>query len=332
MSINPNVARGVLPADVTSLFDDIVEQRVLGASNHIQMIGQMIESIALEGKKQQRTISEIISDIQVITDYFKATRGAASQAINNAILIMTKDITTWNGDLDLVIEKIIDSKNSYLQYNQQAVDKVIEYASSHLEEMNNILVYDYSSTVDKLLKVLGKFDKQYTIFISESRVIDGGYPFVKTCQESGHKIKFFPDAALMYYLKECDVALMGAETFLADGTGFNTTGSDLVGVICDYYKIPLYFLTPLIKLDIRSIYGHHKKLQINDLTKKLTVAWADSYLAKDIDFKTPELLGVPAEHITGFITEQGIIPANQIYGISLQFYQSLGGKYNGWTI
>ena len=33
------------------------------------------------------------------------------------------------------------------------------------------------------------------------------------------------------------LVFMGAETLYADGTGFNTTGSDIVGLICNYYHI-----------------------------------------------------------------------------------------------
>lgn len=326
--MNPDLksVRSLLPNDVQPLFDDIVEQRVLGASNHISMIGQMIESIALAGKKNNSKVKEIIDHIQIVTDYFIRTRGEASQAISNAILLMTNQIEKVLGyDLQAAVDEIITTKNSYLAYSNSATEKVIEYASKVVEPMKNILVYDYSSTVDKLLKKISGNGHQYTIYIPESRVIDGGLPFVKSCQEAQHQIKFFPDAALMYYLKECDVALMGAETFFPDGTGFNTTGSDLVGLVCDYYKVPLYFLTPLIKLDIRAIYGHRKDLVIVDMEKKLTKNWNDKNLAEHINFETPELLGVKPDHIAGFITEKGVIPAGQMFHVSVEYYKELGG-------
>jgi ribose 1,5-bisphosphate isomerase len=318
--------RMLLPNDVQPLFDDIVEQRVLGASNHISMIGDMIESIALDGKKNNSKVKEIVDRIQVVTNYFIKTRGEASQAISNAIMLMTIQLERLvDSPLEVAIDEIINSKNTYLAYNRSATEKVIDYASSVVENMRTILVYDYSSTVDKLLKKIGGTDQQYTIYIPESRIIDGGLPYVKTCKEAGHAIKFFPDAALMYYLKDCDAALMGAETFFPDGTGFNTTGSDLVGLACDYYNIPLYFLTPLIKLDIRPIYGYKKELVINDLTTKLTKDWPDKNLAENIDFKSPELLGVKPKYIRGFITEKGIIPAEQMFNVSLEYYKELGG-------
>jgi ribose 1,5-bisphosphate isomerase len=318
--------RNLLPIVVQSLFDDIVDQRVLGASNHISMIGQMIESIALDGKKNSREVNEIINHIHIVTDYFIRTRGAASQAISNALLLMTNQIEkVIDYPLQDAVDEIINNKNSYLAYSNRATEKVIDYASNVVASMTNIFVYDYSSTVDKLLKKIGGMDHQYTIYIPESRVIDGGLPYVKSCQEAQHHIKFFPDAALMYYLKECDVALMGAETFFPNGTGFNTTGSDLVGLACDYYRVPLYFLTPLIKVDVRPINGHKKELVIVNLKNKLTKDWNNPGLAETIDFNAPELLGVIPEHISGFITEKGVIPAAQMFQVSVDYYKELGG-------
>ncbi|MEC1523832.1 hypothetical protein P9D43_17680 [Neobacillus niacini] len=326
MKLDVRSVRMLLPENVQPLFDDIVEQRVLGASNHISMIGDMIESIALDGKKNNSEIKEIVDRIQAVTNYFIKTRGEASQAISNAILLMTQNLEgLLDYNLDDAVDEMINSKNNYLDYNSIATEKVIEYASCVVENMRNIFVYDYSSTVDKLLKKIGGNEQKYTIYIPESRIIDGGLPYVKSCKGAQHNIKFFPDAALMYYLKECDVALMGAETYFPDGTGFNTTGSDLVGLVCDYYKIPLYFLTPLIKLDIRPIYGYKKELVINDLETKLTKEWQDKSLAENINFKAPELLGVEPKHIKGFVTEKGIIPAEQMFNVSLDYYKELGG-------
>ena len=194
------------------------------------------------------------------------------------------------------------------------------------EPMSRIFVYDYSSTVEKFLRSLQKNNKPYEIYIAESRVIDGGKPFVRACLESGYKIKFIPEASMMYYLKDCDGAFMGAETFYPDGTGFNTTGSDIVGLICDYYKIPLYFLTPLIKVDIRPLTGGRKNLVYKDLHEKLSYNWEKDLDTENINFVTPELLGVDPKFIRAFVTEKGVVPAGSMYELSVQYSKELRGE------
>ncbi len=322
-----NDVRDVLPDQVKESFDLIVDQKVLGASNHIAMIGDMIEAIVQRGKQERKPTPKVIEEIHKVTDFFIATRGEASQAVSNAILLMIRNIQDF-ADLDIeeAADRILATKNSYAEQAGKAVKQCVSYAVKLAETMESIFVYDYSSTVEKFLRGLKDNGKQYTVYIAESRVIDGGKPYVKACQETGHKIKFIPEASMMYYLKNCDAAFMGAETFYPDGTGFNTTGSDIVGLICKHYGIPLYFLTPLIKLDIRPVYGGRKNLVYDDLKEKLTASWNPDLDKESVDFVTPELVGVPPEMIRGFITEMGIIPSGEMYQISMEYSQKLRGK------
>lgn len=318
--------RELLPQTVKVLFDDIVEQRVLGASRHITMIGEMIAAIANEGKEKKSNTRSVIGDIITLAKFFIATRGEASQAVSNAIYIMIYEIDRYvELEIDTAVDKIIETKDNYLKTSQEATEKVVEYAAELARNMNTIFVFDYSSTVDKFLAALPGNDKKYTVYIAESRIIDGGVPFVETCQKAGFNIKFIPDASMMYYLKDCDAAFMGAETFYPDGTGFNTIGSDIVSLICDHYKIPLYFLTPFIKLDVRPVYGYKRELVMDDMKEKLTRFWKKDINTENIDFMTPELIGINAEYIKGFVTEKGIIPADQMYEISLEYSNSLRG-------
>lgn len=316
--------RAILPEEVREAFDSIVEQRVLGAGNHISMIGDMIAAIVERGVREHRLAASVIEDIVEVTDYFIATRGEASQAVSNAIRLMVHNIRNYNGwDMDKAAEAILSVKDSYAGTAAAAIEKCVAYGVKLANDMENIFVYDYSSTVEKFLRRLAENQKQYQIYIAESRVIDGGKPFVKACQEAGHRIKFIPEASMMYYLKECDGAFMGAETFYPDGTGFNTTGSDIVGLICKYYGIPLYFLTPMIKVDIRPVTGGRKNLVFDDLKEKLSASWGGNIKTEEIDFVTPELIGVAPEFIRAFITEEGIIPSGQMYGVSMEYSRKL---------
>ncbi len=319
--------REILPENSREFFDSIVEQRVLGASKHISMIGDMFEGIVKRGVEEKYNTTRVVDEIFQVADYFIETRGEASQAVGNAILMMIHGIREYcDMDIEEAAKKIIEVKNSYAEQAKVAVDKCVQYGAKLAEIMENILVYDYSSTVEKLLIAIASNKKKYTIYIPESRIIDGGRPFVKACQKAGHKIKFIPDASMMYYLKECDAVFMGAETFYPDGTGFNTTGSDIVGLICHYFGIPLYFITPMIKLDIRPTYGGRKNLVYQNLKAKLSKNWEKELDRGSVDFITPELVGVDPKFIRAFITEQGVIPANQMYNVCIEYSKNLRGE------
>ncbi len=319
--------REILPDDMKVNFDGIVEQKILGASNHIRMIGEMIEAVARRGVKEKESIDAIVEKVNLLAQFFIQTRGEASQAVSNAIYLMIRGIDAYkNLSVEEGVRKIIDAKNRYQVASKEALDKIIAYSRQLGSDMRTLFVFDYSSTIERFLVELSNDGIKRKIYIAESRVIDGGEPFVAACQKSNYDIHFIPDAAIMYYLKECDAAFMGAETFFADGTGFNTIGSDLVGLVCKNYKVPLYFLTTLIKLDFRPTFGKMKKLVFNDIKSKALDNWDPKGVEIDkIDFSTPELVGVRSEYIEAFVTEKGIIPSAQMYPVSLEYYQYLRG-------
>lgn len=322
--IDEDKARSSLPDAQKKDFDDIVFQKVLGASTHIRLIGIMIESIVLDSIEKAEPISMMIERIEIITNFFIQTRGEASQAITNAIYQMTKGLHTYTEEVRIeeISDRIISVKNAYGEASKAANKQAVSYAIEIGNRMETILVYDYSSNVEAFIRGL-QGDK--IIYIAESRVINGGFPFVKPCLEAGHHIHFIPDASLMYYMKKCDGVFMGAETIYPDGTAFNTTGSDIVALLCQHYKIPLYFITPLIKLDIRPVHGKEKKLVMNDLKTKMSSVANPADLQGDINYQTPELLGVEPAYIKGFITEKGVIPSMQMYALSLDYIKELRG-------
>lgn len=314
----------LLPEKEQKLFDDIVGQKVLGASKHIQMIGQMFVGLADQAEKISGSTKTLREELHEVGVFFKRTRGEASQAVSNAVDMMLSQM----GDLEEktleeAVLKVHQSVEFYALQSERNMEKAIGYAVEIGRNMKKIMVFDYSSTVNAFLVMLGKETAGTEVYIPESRTINGGYAFVPTALKAGMKVHFIPDAAMMYYLKDCDGAFFGAETFYADGTTFNTTGSDLVGLVCKTYQVPLYVLTPMMKLDIRPVYGFRREPVINNLKGRLLLAGFTKEELEQVDFQCPELIPVEPEYIKGVITELGVIPAGAMYPMALDYNKLL---------
>lgn len=321
--------RDLLVNEDKIIFDKIENHTLLGANNHIQAIGNMIENIVL--KKDINNI-EKKDQIKKVCQYYISTRGQASQAITNAIYKMLGNIDTVNPSSENFIDNVLNNKNLYFNENKENIIKILKYSVEASKKYNSILIYDYSSTVEKFLIELAKDGVERILYIPESRVINGGKPFlVPALNTQKYKIHFIPDCAIAYYMKNIDACYMGAETMYADGSCFNTLGSDIVGILCKHYNVSLYFLTPMIKLDYRSVYGFEKELVMDNLKNKFLKILGEDFSNKTIDFIVPELVKVESKYITAIITEEGIIPANQMFNIATKYYENLrkGVKFNG---
>ena len=170
------------------------------------------------------------------------------------------------------------------------------------------MIYDYSSTVEK---AVAKCSHKLKVYIPESRVINGGFPFVEGIVNAGHEVCFIPDASMLTVLDEVDIAFIGAETFYSDGTAFNTVGSDILAELCMYHNVPYYVLTPMLKNDIRAMYGIYKPVLTKDLVDTMAKNWKNE-LKEKVNFTSIELVGVDPKWITGYVTEKGIIKATDL--------------------
>jgi ribose 1,5-bisphosphate isomerase len=327
MSADEQSARAALPECARPAFDDIVNRRVLGANNHIRMIGEMIEAIVQDGLNDGRSTGEVRRRIALVTDYFIATRGVSSQAIPNALQVMTKGLDRLADDEPLqdAAHRILGARDSFAEMSRRAAELVLTFATTLLANAKTIMAFDYSSTVEKVLQRLGGTDR--TVIIPESRAISGGAPYLAACTAAGYRVRFVPDVALLHELRACDAVLMGAETFFADGTGFNTIGSDLVGLACKELGVPLYFLTTFQKLDIRNVHGMPKTLPHVDLAQEDPDFCPPGADLTTVGTTIPELIGVPAEHIRAFVTELGVIPATQLWEPSVRYHRELIGDH-----
>ncbi|MEG0289897.1 MAG: initiation factor 2 [Erysipelotrichaceae bacterium] len=308
--------RELVPENKQKMFDDIKSGAILGASNHIKMIGEMFIEI---GKQTDIDDKEKLARISKISNYYKETRGKSSYAIINALNAMTSSLSSLKGN---VKEGIKNEIENYFKHANANVDKIIQYTNKLTKDMKVIMVFDYSSTVEKFI---ASIPHRVKIYIPESRAIDGGKPFIKKALEANHDVHFILDAAMLTVLKECDAIFIGAETFYPDGTAFNTVGSDILAHLCKEYKIPYYVLTPMLKVDMRPLQGEYKEVIASDLADKLSENW-ETNLKEKVNFNCIELVAIDPEYITAYVSEEGILPISAIYHEACLYQERIGNK------
>lgn len=294
--MNSEKVRDFVPEKCRNAFDDIVTGRSLGASNHIKMIAEMYVEIA-----QVNAEEEAKKAIEIVGTFFKETRGQSSYAIVTALNRMEALMDKQTNDT--FAKRVKKAIEQYFINADEHTKRIIKYTDRLLNNINIIMLFDYSSTVEK---AVAQCSHKLKVYIPESRVIQGGYPFVEGIVHAGHEVHFIPDASMLSVLHEVEMVFIGAETFYPDGTAFNTIGSDILADLCYMYHVPYYVLTPLLKNDIRSLYGIYKPVLKKDLVDVLAKEWKQE-LREKVHFTSIELVGVSPDKITGYVTEKGII-------------------------
>lgn len=300
----------------------INNHEILGASQHLDILSDMFINIVERNK--ELPVPELVDQINDMKDFYLETRGSSSRAIVNGLAKLLLNVDEELSNSEKLLTVLESNKKDFSEENDKNMKKILEYSENELKDFKNILLYDYSSTVEKAINTILTNNSltQYNIFIAESSAIDGGSPFLQLNKHENAKVHFFPDATLAHYISLSDSCLMGAETFYADGTGFNTIGSDIVAILCKEYQVPLYFVTPMNKLDSRRLQGIKKKPVTTDYRQKYKFS---EKLEADVETVIPELVGVPTEGIYAYITEHGVIPSEQLFIYSLKYSKVLEG-------
>lgn len=318
--IEREYARKQLNEEAAKLFDDIVYSRVLGAAKHTELIGKMLLSI-LDEEHEDGSCQEMAERLKIVAEYFRQTRGQNSRAIYNAINIMTAGLgKLQDGEIGELEKKLRKQIENYAQGAKENTESAVKYAAALCETMDSILIFDYSSTVDTFVKSL---NHKMTIYIPESRALNGGKPFVSGAVAAGHHVCFIPDTTMMEALKKCQAAFMGAETLYPDGSVFNTIGSDLLAVVCRALGVPLYAISPLIKVDTRPVKGYVRLMPMPyDYGDRLASDW-EMQLREAVDFKGIKLVKIEPQYITAIISEAGIIPSGSFFDTAMQYGKEL---------
>lgn len=305
-------------------FDDMYYCRALGAASNIRAIGGMFADLAATAEVCALDAPGLLGRVREISDYFIEKRGASSHAIVTAIRMMTQHLPELaDGPLGTACAALEQAYAQYQARAQEWTERIMEYGWNILEPMSSMLLFDYSSTVNAMMQAAAAHGRFMDVYVPESRVLDGGHQFLRNGVAMGHRMHYFPDAALARFVERADVAFIGAETFFPDGSLANTVGSDLTAIACRYFGKPLYVPTSLIKLDPRGYRGYKKQEALEDAGAYFGLQLEPS-LKERIDLKVPGLVTVPAALVTAFITEAGVVPPAAMYQVGREFLRGIG--------
>ncbi|MDY4609699.1 MAG: hypothetical protein SPD11_03665 [Sphaerochaetaceae bacterium] len=306
-------------------FRNLVQGKALGASSNIRSIIGFMTDLAMHAKGKGLESRELVSRTKEMTDYFDRLRGDSSIAVRNAILLLTQNISALGAlPLDACADGILKNCGKFQAQIERDARALCESSLGILRERRRIFVYDYSSSVDAILTALYENGVDFHTVISESRLLDGGYPFLPSAQKRGEKPMFVMEACMGSAIRRCDAAIIGAETLYAEGSVINTAGSDLVGMCCVHHGVPLYVATTFLKLDGRGERMFPDKDSTCDMATVLASGWPEE-TRKRTDFTCHGFSLVEHQWITGYFTERGYVSAAGIQNQATRYMRELKG-------
>lgn len=299
-----NIRRCLNNTAALEAFDALVEGRALGASSNIRSIILFTEEILKNGF----SLDEMKAVLSAMFEYFDALRGDSSIAVRNAIENLRTGVDRYSS-----IEELRTGCSENCKRVAQKIksdnDKIIAAAVEVLKGAKRLFLFDYSSTVDAIASALFTLDPTMELEVAESRILNGGVPFVKSAIERGQKVNFITDAAMAGTVKESDAVLIGAETIYKEGSVINTPGSELAAFCAQRANVNFYVATSYLKYDKRGQKMFKKKDIIDSFDRILSPLLKEGQAL--VTYKSHGYALVPSDCITGYFTEKGYIAATR---------------------
>ncbi len=299
-----------------------IQGQSLGASRHIRLINDLLCAIA---DYWGTASSQALIDCLLATgDYFIETRGRNTPAVGNAICMVLRGLSQETNLSIAQVRNLIHSRRE--EYNAESlrnVERIATYGANLFAGCKQILAFDYSSTMMAILKKLADRSLYKSLVVTEGRDLCGGPPIVKEATALGHTVHFVLDMAFHHYLGEVEAVLVGAETIFANGDCWNTVGSFPIAVVSQYYHVPFYVASELMKIDARSYQGIRKSMVLVDYSELF--GYPDKFEHPEaVTVLAPNLDNVPASLINAYITERGVMPPESIWKEASLALESIG--------
>lgn len=215
--------------------------------------------------------------------------------VQNLVAQIVYEVDTFKErDLGFVRKFVISRIEELCKESEFAVKKSAEWGATIIANSDYLTTCSYSSTVGETLKFAKQKGKIFKVFVAESRTEDNKFQYGRILAKFLKSIKIptevFPDDEIYRYVPKTKYVLVGADSLLCDGSIINGAPTYKVALKAKECRIPFY--------------------SVCETTKANTL----SYLGKNTELKEGFEL-VPANLITGIITEKGILDADEIVEI-----------------
>lgn len=146
------------------------------------------------------------------------------------------------------------------------------------------------------------------VFVCETRPLLQGARL--TCWEldqSGIPVTLMVDSAAAGAVARgmVDVAIIGADRIAANGDVINKVGSYQLALACQRHSVPFYVAAPSSTIDVKTATGSECPIELRS-EEEVTCPLGKWWTVAGIKAWNPAFDMVPAELITGIITEEGL--------------------------
>ena len=177
-----------------------------------------------------------------------------------------------------------------------------------IKDGDRLFLYSMSSTVYRMIEAALAVGKSVSVVTTESRPTNEGLVTLDRLCPQGVKVDIGIDAAMAQLMRDCTVVYIGSDDVTSAGDCLAKVGCYPTALVAQHYGIPYYVAGDTSKFDPSSLRGLPVKVRELPATDVVP-----GELAEGGRVRNPVFELVPAQLITAYVTELGILHPGAVY-------------------
>jgi ribose 1,5-bisphosphate isomerase len=305
-------------SEIKKIYDDIKNLNVQGATN--------VAIATIEGMKLYVEISKekdkelFYKEVLQVGSELSLARENEPMA-RNCVTFVKYSFGQKFSDLpevNTMKREIGELCDKFLDMVAKSKKDLLDKSTNFFGNFSKVFTHCHSSTAVSLIVSMSKGSKNFKAVCTETRPRFQGRKTAQNLLNAGIDTTLIADSAGESFIIgrgsiPVEIVFIGCDKITAGGHTVNKIGSWGLAMAAHYADKPMYVVTPILKMDPDS-YIHDLKIEVRESSE----LWEDA--PKGLHMYNPAFEIVDSRLITGYITELGIIKANEIEKVALQQY------------
>lgn len=313
-AINPLVDRIKANASYDELIPELIEMLKFILKNNTRdnrdEILRPIKRIGSYIRKECPTAFPIFNILSRVISLISknVTQSSSTENLHNKKLIklLNQDRTEIIEGIDTNIIDVINDLNEL----ENAIEYLITFAKTHVNEGETILVYSQSKLIEQFVSSCFE-DKNIFVVIVENEFSDR-----EKITEKPDQILYVTQNSVFSLMPKINKVFMDCHSLMADGAVIGEAGALNIALIAKEFAVPLYVLSPIYKFT--PLYAFAQDT-FNERVKPQTI-FKQAEGVENLDIVVERYSLVPSEYAVMVVTENGEYSTDYIYRVFSEYY------------
>ncbi len=316
--------------DAETMWEAIRSLRVRGAPA-IGIAAAMGLVLGVQGKNAPDT-DTFLDEVEEVADYLATARPTAVNLF--WALDRMKRVAHEAADLPLddLKQRLLDEANAIREEDRAVCRSIGRHGAELIGEDCTVLTHcnagglataDYGTALACIYSAHEQ-GKSVSVFADETRpLLQGARLTAWELMEAGIDITLICDsaAALVMSQGKIDIVIVGADRIAANGDAANKIGTYGLSLLAGEHDVPFYVAAPLSTFDLATPTGDGIPIEERS-GDEITCGFGLRTAPDGVHTYCPAFDVTPAHHISGIITEKGIISYPTTKGIADHFREA----------